>query len=377
MCTLMVHSHCHKNKQKGKDNKNNKNMKKYLCILCLAMIASCNKQNNSALRRQLDSVTVNLPTNILQNAKVINDAKQILAFNKDVEHIWIISDTLCVANRPAASFSVYDLRDTAIRRDILKYGDRDSCFLSSIVSISNGYFVIYDYVKNLIFTIPISKLKDPGSVPQERHWEVSTQQASLYGGDTLIGINPNCFDNEKLGIHKDANRFIFSDKVKSNKQLKSKINTYNAVHGSFICNKDKDRLAYFDLDAPLAEFYDYACRPIKVVKGLADYPFSYEIVVRNKKKEACLSDYLPYAYTRICYNDSYIYALFCGKSFADNKDYSKAERYVVKYDWNGNLVSAFRINAPVQDISCSEKNDLIYYSVKENGMLKVYKYELH
>ena len=206
-----------------------------------------------------------------------------------------------------------------------------------------------------------------------------SQQKYLLDNDKFLVVNPYRFVNKELGIEQDENRFIIldaTDRILDN----GRIDAFQVNIGGIMVNSKEKKICYYSYATAEIEIYDFDLNLIKTITGPDDLRPVYTRVhniVQNRTKT------ITYAYTDACYDDSYMYLAYDGRTLdtmeyiQDNGEMEKAERWVFKFDWDGNVIDVYKVSKEKEIVSLSvTKNGDLYLCCKEEGLIKLFKAEL-
>ncbi len=205
------------------------------------------------------------------------------------------------------------------------------------------------------------------------------QQKYLLDNDKFLVVNPYRFVNKELGIEQDENRFIIldaTDRLLPN----GRINAFQVNTGGIMVNSKEKKICYYSDATAEIEIYDFDLNLIKTITGPDDLRPVYTRVhniVQNRTKT------VTFAYTHACYDDSYMYLAYDGRTI-DTMEYlqnnmvmEKAESWVFKFDWDGNVIDVYKVSKEKEIVSLSvTKNGDLYLCCKEEGLIKLFKAEL-
>lgn len=163
--------------------------------------------------------------------------------------------------------------------------------------------------------------------------------------------------------HEDLNCQDFP-KTDCSKQL--------AYQGHFVTSPDGKKLFFYFYYALGFEIIDIGNRKIELRKF-----YQYPDVSINHIPQLGINklNHNPDSYRGFLdasATENHIYVLYSDKHF--NEDYSSGI-HILKYDWNGNPLKHYKLNAEVTSISIDEKEDYLYCTTnEENG--RIIKYEI-
>ena len=205
------------------------------------------------------------------------------------------------------------------------------------------------------------------------------QDKYLLDNDKFLVINPYRLVNKELGIEQDENRFIIldaTDRLLPNELIDAtRVNT-----GGIMVNSKEKKICYYSYATAEIEIYDFDLNLIKTITGPDDLRPVYtrfQNIVQNRTKT------VTFAYTHACYDDSYMYLAYDGRTIdtmeyiQNNGEMEKAERWVFKFDWDGNVIDVYKVSKEKEIVSLSvTKNGDLYLCCKEEGLIKLFKAEL-
>ena len=206
-----------------------------------------------------------------------------------------------------------------------------------------------------------------------------SQDKYLLDNDKFLVVNPFRFVNKELGIEQDENRFIIldaTDRILDN----GLIGAFDVNTGGIMVNSKEKKICYYSDAKAEIEIYDFDLNLIKTITGPDDLRPEYttlQNIMVNRTKT------LTYAYRYACYDDSYMYLAYDGRTidameyFQNNGEMEKAESWVFKFDWDGNVVDVYNVSKEKEIVSLSvTKNGDLYLCCKEEGLIKLFKAEL-
>ena len=206
-----------------------------------------------------------------------------------------------------------------------------------------------------------------------------SQRKYLLDNDKFLVVNPFRFVNKELGIEQDENRFIIldaTDRLLPN----GRIDAINVNTGGIMVNSKEKKICYYSDATAEIEIYDFDLNLIKTITGPDDLRPEYttlQNIMVNRTKT------ITEAYRYACYDDSYMYLAYDGRTIdameyiQNNGVMEKAERWVFKFDWDGNMIDVYKVSKEKEIVSLSvTKNGDLYLCCKEEGLIKLFKAEL-
>ena len=137
---------------------------------------------------------------------------------------------------------------------------------------------------------------------------------------------------------------------------------------------DFNNLANSDL-----ELYDYNLNVIKIFNSLPKLETEYLIngIDEYNEKEIIFKKNIPYAYLDYTTDNEFVYLVYMGNLLKENTTMKDYPNWILKFDWECNLIKKYYINAYILSISKSSTNDTFYITIMnedENPLLLKLQY---
>ena len=173
-----------------------------------------------------------------------------------------------------------------------------------------------------------------------------------------------CFEDAMFGIINEQNEILYTAesypyKDEVEQKIPSRFRAM-AYQGTMRLN-NKGYMAFATSNAKLLYLYNISNGELEklgeVIDRYAQYipdasmPGAYSVALDGKK---------PQGYTDLAVNDHFIFALYSGRSFKEYKMSCSESEYIYVYDWNGKLVSLYKLDVPVNHICIDEMEKKIY-----------------
>ncbi|MBP5680321.1 MAG: hypothetical protein J6X31_04690 [Bacteroidales bacterium] len=249
-------------------------------------------------------------------------------------------------------------------------GPGEAISLFPIPTVNEQYFYDGDHGKKELIIFNIDSLLENPDAPLRRYGKTEWGYASktmLYR-DTLIGENTNVFTNKALGIHQEGPRFVVYDaafeKVINDKEYE--YFTFNANNTAMVnINTEKGMICFANSAEPYVEFHRGINHPVKIYEGPHRLDIEYALV----GKEVMFKEKCPYSYLSSCHNRDFVYLYYVGH-YDEELTYTKGQYdyYILKFDWNGNLVKTYKTDYYIDVLSCDHNGnagkDVLYASIE-------------
>lgn len=348
-------------------------MKTYIyCFSVLLFCFACAPKTNTK------DLIEELPTKQILKVDTIGTFEDEFLFAK--EFLVYNDSVLIVLNKAYQGINFiecYDLVNKKHIRKLFRYGNGPNEMLSARVHLNNNNLYVNDYIKAQIAIINID------SLIISEDYDVKILEHKAYGLPTAVICNnkfilenPYYFNDEKLKINQGKSRFISTN---GNKPYEYSIsypyNTRNvSVDGCIITNDNRKRIIYASMHNPDLELYDYNLNVIKVFNRLPELEAEYLIngIDESNEKEIIFRKNIPYAYLDYTTDNEYVYLVYMGSLLRENTAMKDYPNWILKFDWDCNLLEKYYINAYILSVSKSTKNDTFYITIlneEENPLL--------
>lgn len=245
-----------------------------------------------------------------------------------------------------------------------KYGKEEGCIMESIVSRNGNLILLNDFVKKQIWVLSFSDNGleyDSGPIDSD----INSQCIIPISRQKCIYLNPHSFKTGKQRILTSKEGFQPAH------CLKSRFNCINVLHG-FIATNGNGKYAYVDHITSHIELIDESGHQYKIIEK-ADIEQQDYYVDSN---EIVFKGYVCRSFVDVCSNNDCLIALYRpGVLTADTIDnVDESELFV--FDWDGNQISHYVVNAKVVDISLSKDGRVLYCWESTLGVNRLTRYEL-
>lgn len=349
-------------------------MKRIYVLLLLLCVCSCNKKYKE----------YRLPNDVLTTSDLIIPSSESVMGKKTDVYVYADSVIISVNTvRDAAVkgyfLEIYDMCYGGTQKSLFMYGNEDGRLLSAASYRHRDTLLVYDYIKNDLYTFGVSQLFYDSCNIAYKETNILTQYFLPYK-NRLLCQNPYCFNIGNKKYTNNGRRFIVSDTSFSYKEKKKySYETVNVVRGTFVINWDVGRIFYADAYHNLVEIYDVEdLSMLSCSVGPEDRKPSYTEYAYGPNIVGLLFyGTIPEAYTDIIDGPKYIYAAYSDGIICDDKDRETFQSYILKFDWDGQCLDVFKINLYIKTLSLSTDGEYIYvYGQSAQSEYKLQKYKL-
>lgn len=146
---------------------------------------------------------------------------------------------------------------------------------------------------------------------------------------------------------------------------------------SMVANPQGTRLVIAGWYSDWLAFYDMTVDSPKVINER----FSFEPKAKIKKTDQYTISLKEdkndiQNYTHLSATSNHVYILYDGRTKAEIDDGVKKPTYILKLNWDGELVAGYRVNDRLYSISASEDDSTIYGLITRNGEDAVMEYKI-
>lgn len=356
-------------------------MKKGVLILLLlqSFLISCN--DSTGVSEELDII---MPT-YLVNSEVIVDG---LLGVSDI----CISDTLIVISLRNSHNMIQVLNESGdLLGEGLKFGrgPGETTNILEISNISNGRVcaTVADekvYIYNISSLISGSILPESIIELQEENYAFSSiavcDSSLFYVGKDVTKYDENNTIYCIYNFSKDVNSY-FGNTFKEDKQSRQyPVNDFTiqtVYQGEPLCRPDMKKVVIpffyalaFDIVNLEEGNYDIECRKVFTTPGVKIEPIPSLGINTVKRDVTSYVGFLDVSCTQ-----QYIYLLYSEKKFSNNR-YNQG-RYILKYDWSGNLITKYALDKEVSDFCVDSDNEYILCISNNNEGASLLRYNIN
>lgn len=296
--------------------------------------------------------------------------------------IYVFGDTLLLVceklSEAGRLFTVLNLKtgEDLTPDSLFLYGAEDGKLMPSIVYRHRDTLLISDVVKRDIYLISVDDLLAGRKCPplaSDIKW--SANKILPYRG-RLLFLNSECFPEVSEEYHKDGPRFAYTDSSYNYEAPQSMYSTLSVVTGEYDINWSKGRIIFGDDDVNRIEVYDTDLKLLRILMGRNRFMPEYACVQNRDGYIFAYTGEICQAYRAVVSTDEFAYLLYMDSVWIEDEDRDSFCSYVLKMDWNGNIVTSYRIGAYVKSLSVSENDSCLYaFCLDEHGY-RILKYDL-
>ena len=305
------------------------------------------------------------------------DTKDLLEF---AECCYVFDDIMVVQNYINSGkylLEFVDMKTMKIMRQALMKGNGPGEVINAIILNSGKYLTIDDFMKSRFAKIDVAGyLNDKESVIKFKDYGFDSQRLDMWDEERFICINPYRFINKKLKINQDEPRFLIVEGTDDIPQKDGQIDAMKINYGDILINEKTGKVCFVSHEAPAVEFYDFDFNSLNTLIGPDDLTPNYSV----KYNRVDYDGNFVQSYIKSCYNETDIWLAYQGRMIdpmtllANEGNLEKAQTYIFKLDWNGNIKDSFivRKDKKIKSMSIGPNGEL-YMSCEVEGILKLFK----
>lgn len=364
-------------------------------IIAIVTIISCtlvscvsNDSSNDGVRNitvdqsVLDSATVLVIDSTEQRFEKMRDALML-----------VYHDSIIIANNRKPEYrepliSIYELRKRVHHLiDYIPFEVNDDEMLAFSMNIIGDELFTYDgfYTRNYC---TIGLRKPLVQADQLRFIPSGIEERGVVAipyHDGLLVENPQCYDNEMVGIHNEVSRFLYYKHGKcQNPQeptefLVEDINTGADIH----YNRTRGRACYLSHHQPFMELYDDSLHLLQRItfqsEAVGDISVGAPKRTMHQKrnsddsrmsakfdetKRVVGASNKMHGFLCSASDENHLYLVYCGKRLSF--DYHTFQTYIIVMDWEGKMVNTYRYDRWIHSISPSSEPSTFYFTIYAN-----------
>lgn len=179
--------------------------------------------------------------------------------------------------------------------------------------------------------------------------------------------------------HFDDNRFLVLDTLGNTVNF---MGSYPAIHPDLLVNAEKDlqtilyhtsffrlspnkqRAVFASYKGALIQFFDLSSLPDSITTRSVQ-------LERPKKKEQIAQDHegWVYGFEDVYTTCNHVYAIYNGETAIDNPELGQ---FILKYDWNGNLLATYKANMGLRSLAVDEASGRVFLIGYINSEMKLF-----
>lgn len=252
----------------------------------------------------------------------------------------------------------------------------DGKFMPSIVYRHNDTLLINDVIKRNIYVVSVGDLLSGRRCPPVAvNVKWSANGILPYRGRFLF-LNSECFPEVQDEYRKDGPRFVFTDSSYYYEPPQSRYATASVVGGKYDISWSKGRIIFADNDVNRIEVYDTDLNPLRILLGRNRFTPEYACVESGDGYIFAFTGEICEAYRSVASTEDYIYLLYMDSIRKEDEDRDDFCSYVLRLDWDGNIVTSYRLGAYVKSFSVSDNDGCLYALCLDELGYRMLKYNL-
>lgn len=319
-----------------------------LLITCLfTLLTSCQE------RKEQETI----PTQSLKHELLMGDEY----FIKRIANMTLMNDSIIVL-RSSKSEKLFQILNPS-QKTVFEFGDigqgpNDFLLPSSLSSEKDNSFSFYDLNKRRYSTIHLNHENDSWQV--EHHFK----------SDSLIHISvmpvadnryiaTGMYPKHRLTLldeNGNLQKGFFEIPYRDEKERKvNKMVRAEAYQGKIAVSPSRKKLVQAMSKGDMIYFYNITGNGELIL--LSEQVNSYP---KYRYDNGAMHQESPIHYLDISVTEDYVYALYSGRNYKDDKDKAFQGNLLRVFDWNGKLVKEFHLDIDVQAITTTKNNQRIY-----------------
>ena len=345
----------------------------FVCIFAMLALTSAAKTIKESEVRIEKSWKKNAKPLVLEET----NTKDLLEF---AECCYVFDDIMVVQNYVNSGkhlLEFVDMNTMKIQRQALMIGNGPGEVINAIIINSGKYLTVDDFMKSRFAKIDVAGyLNDKESVIKFKDYGFDSQRLDFWNDGRYICINPYRFINKKLKINQNEPRFLLVDGNDDIPYKNGQVDATRINYGDILINEKSGKVCYVSHEVPAIEFYDSDLKHLGTLSGPDDLAPKYSVKNNNVDYDG---DFVQ-GYIGSCYNDNDIWLAYQGRMLnltellKNNGNVEKADTYIFKLDWDGNIKDSFLVRKDKKIKSMSiGPNGQLYMSCEVEGILKLFK----
>ena len=352
-------------------------MKNFACVFFVPLFLLFSCSDNHVSRPEEATLSQDVKTNARELVvETIGLAESLFRAKEfDVYH-----DSILIVTNKAGDetpfLEFYRLNSQERVRGFFRKGNGPSEMLDVHTVIHNGKVVVHDYIKNTYCQVDIdSAVNVAGYAPQplkDLPKGAMTTSLTAFSDDSLLLWNPYYFVDERQNISNNVTKpfkFLKKSETPENFWGNHEYFTFNVSQGLMGVNSHLRKAFFASFDASSIEFYNGKLDLEKQVLGPVQLPETELGISTSKEHEfrelTYNRDGRPEAYNTYTLLNDTLYFTYTGayRRWSDTKEFPS---YILKFDWEGNLLQTYKAPVEISTISASwNEPDTFYGTIKD------------
>lgn len=296
-------------------------------------------------------------------------AKSFYAYNDSIIIIRNFSSTT------STYVDIYNLSTKKIDYQLFRKGNGPGEALDIITHLDGKYLFVDDFIKRNLFRINLdSLLTFPDyKIPSPANYMINASpSASMDKNGNLILERTFCSNKYKYNFALHYPRLLRTQPGETQNLMSSPdlpMFIYNVSQGHIFINHERNRIVYASLfGTPNIEVYDYDLHPISRFSG----PYKETMDYNYDEDGPYFKGGITYGYLNGRGMKDGIYLLYAGIKTKGDKLSQAKESYIFKTDWDGNILSAYRLDRMGSRLSVTGTGKM-YVTLDDSGTKALYK----
>ena len=340
-----------------------------LFLVIISILFSC-KENVAS-----DDCVVLLPETIKKGA--ISLKSEVIEFKESNIHAseyFVYNDSvfiLCNYSTNEEALNVYSYPSLKRIADFIPFGKGPGEISSAKYFIRNESIMVFDPNVRVNSILHIDSLLNENYKPIFNNHGIYIAAYDEYSKDSLVVANPYCFEDDESGIMNEADRLVIINKNNKLNELevygKHEYLTQSVTLGSVLSNKTKNCIIFADHNNTKLEFYDYDLNLKKHIKILDELDIKYDI----SSYDRMVLGTSVYGITNTYKEDEFFYVSYVGSKCDRLKPRSDYDTWILKFDWDGNLIKSYHYDKLIIAFTVSNVKDTFYATTYDSDDLYI------
>lgn len=316
-----------------------------------------------------------LKKGILDDARKLKiDTIGIELINSSIARDYFVyaDSVLIVVNNKTSQKEFIDFFNLKTSEKIIsffQYGNGHLELLSANVDLNKNTLIVNDFMKAQFSILNIDSV-----LKMKEYYNLTISKHTMYGSPTVVSFNDNfivenpyCYFDEEnnilQGIEQGVPRFLSAMSSEGKNGDKYEHNPRNvAVDGRIIAKDNGKSLVYAHFGKSIVEFYNKELSLVKMVEGpkVMDIEYDRYKLKDNPQDQIIYKNKIPYSYLGYCCDDDYVYLMYIGDFYVNEKSIGTMNTYILKFDWDGNYYSCYECGRYLTSISKGNDPDVFY-----------------
>ena len=339
-------------------------MHKCFTILCCIMICGCMNERQELITSinpsVLDSALWLYEDSVYRN-NAFMESRELFVYKDSFVLLLNYED-------PDIPFlGIYKLSGEYMK-GMIKYGNGHGEMLSAELSLQRDNLIVNDYIKGQLVSIQIDSLLKNQCAPSNflKYENSGITSISARSTGEYVIADPFYIRDDLNNIKQGEKRlFEMKEWQQSVDVKKYKYDTWNiGGEGILLYNSKCKKFMYANKNKSVIEIYDDnddITLEKEIVGPIVLFPeYSFTKRKNSSVTEVAFKGRVPCAYICCCMDEAFVYFLYIGDYLYSSRSMTDFHSYILKYDWNGNLIKAYQLERFYRSISKGYDEDTFY-----------------